>query len=110
MVFILGRVRQHPLPKNILLNVNVPNVPVSEVQGYRITRKGVRVYREKVTPLKDPKGRSCYWISGKPEDVSEDGSDIGAVAEGYVSITPIHMDMTHYPSITALREAGFEDY
>ena len=83
---------------------------MSEVQGYRITRKGVRVYKEKVTPLKDPKGRSCYWISGKPEDVSEDGSDIGAVAEGYVSITPIHMDMTHYPSITALREAGFEDY
>mgnify|MGYP000847489378 FL=1 len=110
VVFILGRVREHPLPKNILLNVNVPNVPVSEVQGYRITRKGVRVYKEKVTPLKDPKGRSCYWISGKPEDVSEDGSDTGAVAEGYVSITPIHMDMTHYPSITALREAGFEDY
>ena len=103
VVFILGKVKEYPLPKNIFLNVNVPNVPVSEVKGFRITRKGARVYKEKVTPLKDPKGRSCYWISGRPEDVSEDGSDIGAVFEGYVSITPIHMDMTHYPSLAALR-------
>ena len=109
-VFILGRLKERPLPGGILLNVNVPNVPRELLEGFRITRKGVRIYKEKVTPLQDPKGRSCYWISGKPEDLREDGSDIGAVMEGFVSITPIHMDMTHYPSITALREAGFEDY
>jgi len=109
VVFILGRLREHPLPEGILLNVNVPNCPRDELKGFRITRKGVRIYKEKVTPLKDPKGRSCYWISGKPEDLREDGSDIGAVMEGFVSITPIHMDMTHYPSMEVLREAGFEN-
>jgi len=87
----------------------VPNIPSEDIKGFRITRKGIRVYREKVTPLKDPKGRSYYWISGRPEDVLDEGSDVRAVSEGYVSITPIHMDMTHYPSLEILRLAGFEN-
>lgn len=108
VVAILARIRRSPLPEGVLLNVNVPNVPVEMVRGFRITRKGIRIYREKVTPVKDPKGRSCFWISGRPDDVMDEGSDVRAVSEGFVSITPIHMDMTHYPSIEALRLEGFE--
>jgi len=107
-VSILHRLRDLQFPGSILLNVNVPNIPASAVGGFRITRKGIRIYREKVTPLKDPKGRSYYWISGRPDDQMDEGSDVRAVAEGFVSITPIHMDMTHYPSIELLRRAGFE--
>lgn len=108
-VSILARFREFAFPEGILLNVNVPNIPSEDIKGFRITRKGIRVYREKVTPLKDPKGRSYYWISGRPEDVLDEGSDVRAVSEGYVSITPIHMDMTHYPSLEILRMAGFEN-
>ena len=107
-VSLLGSFVAFPFPEGILLNVNVPNIPEEDLKGFRVTRKGVRIYREKVTPLKDPKGRSYYWVSGRPEDVMEEGSDVRAVAEGFVSITPIHMDMTHYPSIELLRKAGFE--
>lgn len=106
---ILTRLEEFPFPDGILLNVNVPNTAVEDVRGFKITRKGIRIYREKVTSLKDPKGRSYYWISGHPDDVMDEGSDVRAVSEGYVSITPIHMDMTHYPSIERLRSGGFED-
>lgn len=109
IVSILMRLREFQFPNGILLNVNVPNIPPTCVKGFRVTRKGVRIYREKVTSLKDPKGRSYYWISGRPDDVMDEGSDVRAVSEGYVSITPIHMDMTHYPSIERLRSGGFEE-
>ncbi|MDO9509387.1 MAG: 5'/3'-nucleotidase SurE [Thermovirgaceae bacterium] len=109
VVSILHRLMDFPFPEGILLNVNVPNIPGSAVRGFRVTRKGIRIYREKVTSLKDPKGRSCYWISGRPDDVMDEGSDVRAVSEGFVSITPIHMDMTHYPSIDRLRSNGFEE-
>ncbi|HPD96906.1 MAG TPA: 5'/3'-nucleotidase SurE [Synergistales bacterium] len=105
---ILEGFKNFPFPEGILLNVNVPNLPAGKIRGFRITKKGIRIYRDKVNPLKDPKGRSYYWISGQPDDVMDDGSDVKAVSEGYVSITPIHMDMTHYPSIEKLRRAGFE--
>ncbi len=108
-VSILLRFREFPFPKGILLNVNVPNIPSEDLRGFRVTRKGIRVYREKITPLKDPKGRAYYWISGRAEDILDEGSDVLAVAEGYVSITPIHMDMTHFPSLEVLRGAGFEN-
>jgi 5'-nucleotidase len=108
IVTILQGFKSFSFPEGILLNVNVPNLPVEEIRGFRITRKGIRIYRDKVNPLKDPKGRSYYWISGQPDDVMDEGSDVRAVWEGYVSITPIHMDMTHYPSIEILRSAGFE--
>ncbi len=106
---ILTRLEEFPFPDGILLNVNVPNTAVDDVRGFKVTRKGIRIYREKVTSLKDPKGRAYYWISGQPDDVMDEGSDVRAVSEGYVSITPIHMDMTHYPSIERLRSGGFED-
>lgn len=108
-ISILKRFRELPVQDDIILNVNVPNIPVDKIRGFRVTRKGVRIYREKVTLLKDPKGRSYYWISGRPDDVMDEGSDVRAVSEGFVSITPIHMDMTHYPTIDRLRSNGFED-
>lgn len=109
VVSILMRLREFPFQDGIILNVNVPNIAIDSIRGFRVTRKGVRIYREKVTSLKDPKGRSYYWISGRPDDVMDDGSDVRAISEGYVSITPIHMDMTHYPSIDQLRSGGFEE-
>jgi 5'-nucleotidase len=84
-------------PANTLLNINLPPVPGGEVKGIRLTRLGRRVYSQSVTPLKDPWGRQIYWIGGG--DISwtgEPDSDFRAIDEGFVSITPLHLDLTHH--------------
>ena len=105
-VSLLSFLENFPLSRGVLLNVNVPNLPLDEVKGIRVTRKGTRVYEGKVTRMKDPSGRSYFWISGKAEDDLVEGSDVWAVARGYVSVTPVHMDMTHFPSLGALETNG----
>jgi 5'-nucleotidase len=103
---LLSRFFLHP---GLLLNVNVPNLPLGDIRGVRVTRKGVRLYEEKVSSLNSPEGTLCFWVSGRPADrLEEEGSDVWAVANGYVSVTPIHMDMTHFPSLDGLRETGVE--
>jgi 5'-nucleotidase len=104
----LTRVLKHivglpTFPANTLLNVNLPPVSGGAVKGVRLTRLGRRVYSQSVTELKDPWGRQIYWIGGG--DISwtgEDDSDFRAVQEGYVSITPLHLDLTHH---TLLQDA-----
>jgi 5'-nucleotidase len=90
-------------PANTLLNINLPPVAGGAVKGIRLTRLGRRVYSQSVTPLKDPWGRQIYWIGGG--DISwtgEPDSDFQAIQEGYVSITPLHLDLTHH---TLLQDA-----
>jgi len=105
---LIDFIRSNPLPRGVLLNVNVPNVPLSLLRGVRVTRKGVRLYEGKVTRFTDPGGRTYYWVAGRPEDQLEEGSDVWAAANGYVSVTPVHMDMTHFPSIETLTADGAE--
>jgi 5'-nucleotidase len=105
---VIEWIRNNPLPKGILLNINVPNVPLSLLKGIKVTRKGVRIYEGKVTRLNDPHGRVYYWISGRPEDQLVEGCDVWALARGYVSITPIHMDMTCYEFLDHIQEGGLE--
>ncbi len=90
-------VADHGLPADMFLNVNFPAVPWEEVKGVTITRLGRRVYRDELVSRVDPRGRPYYWIGGKPPGgVPDGGTDIWAVANGYVSITPVHLDMTAY--------------
>jgi 5'-nucleotidase len=85
------------LPDNVLLNVNVPNVPQQEIAGVEITRLGKRLYRDKLIKRKDPRGRDYYWIGGqRPTGRADAGTDIWALALNRVSMTPIHLDMTDY--------------
>ncbi len=93
------------LPRNVLLNVNVPNVPAGEIEGVEITRLGRRLYRDKLVKRQDPRGREYYWIGGdRPTGFAEDeGTDIWALARDRVSITPIHLDMTDEGFIEELR-------
>jgi 5'-nucleotidase len=88
----------------LLLNVNVPNVPRSALRGVQITRLGRRVYRDALVERSDPRGRTYYWIGGEPPSgVPEEGTDIGALAAGYISVTPIVMDLTDYARLPVLR-------
>ncbi len=88
---------ENGLPEANLLNVNIPFLPLEQIRGYRLTRMGLRVYHDKLDARVDPRGREYYWISGdSPTGIPERGSDIGTVAQGYVSITPLKLDLTAY--------------
>jgi 5'-nucleotidase len=103
------QVLRHALPPNTLLNVNVPALPRAAMRGYRITRQGKRRYGEALVEKVDPRGKKYYWIGGDELDfVDEPGTDFAAVQDGAVSITPIHLDLTHYPSFEALRQLALE--
>jgi 5'-nucleotidase len=92
------------LPENILLNVNVPYISEDRIKGIKITRQGLRVYRDMLVTRQDPRGRPYYWIGGEaPTGIAEDGSDFGALAGGYVSVTPLQLDLTAYNAMQALR-------
>ena len=99
------------LPKGVLLNVNVPFLHEDKIKGMRITRQGLRVYRDLLDARKDPRGRPYYWIGGEaPTGVPEDGTDFGALEDGYVSITPLHLDLTAYQVEEDMRSWQFETF
>lgn len=92
--------KSRPLPPNTLLNINVPRKPVDENPGWRMTSQGQRIYNTKVITRKDPRGKPYYWIGGqKPGRVEETGTDLDVVDKGYISVTPLHLDMTAYSII-----------
>jgi len=98
------------LPPGILLNVNVPALLPDDITGVTITRLGRRVYRDVLVARHDPRGRPYYWIGGEPPAGHlDEGTDIWAVAHGYVSITPIQLDLTAHELIPALKEWHFEE-
>lgn len=101
---VVHSVLENGLPEDVLLNVNVPYLPLEEILGLQITRQGLRVYRDLLDARLDPRGRPYYWIGGEaPSGVPEEGTDIGALTEGYVSITPLHLDLTAYRALDAIR-------
>jgi 5'-nucleotidase len=102
-VTLLKQLNENPLPRETILNVNVPNVPLSELKGYRATRLGQRHKSEPVIKGKDPRGRVLYWVGppGAEQDAGS-GTDFNAVSSGYVSVTPLQLDLTWYEHINAL--------
>jgi 5'-nucleotidase len=82
-------------PADTLLNVNIPAIPAKELKGVRLTRLGRRVFSDSLTPMKDPWGRDIFWIGGGSVAWSgSEDSDFRAVKEGYISVTPLHLDLT----------------
>lgn len=85
------------LGKDCFLNINVPAMPREQMVGVRLTRLGKRAYINKVEQREDLRGQTYYWLSGNPEETdSGEGTDIGAVAAGQISITPMHYDLTSH--------------
>ncbi len=91
-------------PADTILNINLPDRPASEVRGLKITRLGSRYFSESLTRMKDPWGREIFWIGGGTVTwTGGEDSDHRAVAEGYISLTPLHMDLTNYDLIETVR-------
>ncbi len=94
------RLLEEPLPPGTLVNVNIP---AGEPQGVRVARLGKRRYGETVIEKTDPRGRPYYWIGSTiPVGEAEEGTDISAIAEKYISMTPLHLDLTDYRSMEVL--------
>ena len=102
---LVRRLAESPLPSDQILNVNVPDLPLDEIKGIRVTRLGSRHPAELVVVEQDPRGRTIYWIGppGPSQDAGE-GTDFAAVEAGYVSITPLQIDMTAYRHLAGLRD------
>src|SRR5581483_1096161 len=100
-VRLARQITADPLPPNTLLNVNVPAVPESQLRGVAITHQGRREYVDRIVARVDPSGRPYYWQAGSiREETPDPGSDVHAILQNQISVTPIQLDLTDY----ALRE------
>jgi 5'-nucleotidase len=107
---VVRQVIENGLPQEILLNVNVPFLPADKIRGIALTRQGLRVYHSRLDERIDPRNRAYYWIGGDaPTGVPERGSDVGALAEGFVSVTPLQLDLTAYRALTDLNTWVWDD-
>lgn len=105
---VVEKVIADGLSKDVVVNVNVPYLKENEIKGYMITRQGLRVYRDVLDTRNDPRGKPYYWIGGEsPTGVDEPGTDFGALQAGYVSITPLQLDLTNYKAMDVLRKWEF---
>ena len=101
---VVSSVLEHGLPPETVLNVNIPDVPLSELGAVEITRMGRRTYEDVIVERQDPRGLSYYWIGGSdPGHHAEKGTDFDAIGRGCVSVTPLNRDLTHHEAHRALR-------
>lgn len=101
---VAKKVLEAGLAEGIILNVNIPYLSVEAMKGMLVTRQGLRVYRDALDRRVDPRGRPYYWIGGEaPTGVNEEGTDVGALFAGFVSITPLQLDLTNYKALDVLK-------
>lgn len=101
---VAKKVLEEGLPEGVVLNVNIPYLSFEAMHGVLVTRQGLRVYRDALDRRVDPRGRPYYWIGGEaPTGVDEEGTDVGALLAGYISITPLQLDLTHYKALDMLK-------
>ena len=100
---LLPYLKHDPVPANTVLNINVPDRPWADIQGFEVTRLGNRHKAEAVVRAADPRGRDIYWVGPPgPEQDAGPGTDFAAVRNGYVSVTPLHVDLTRHSALSDL--------
>lgn len=101
-----GLLKSLPFPENIFYNINIPAIAYPEVNGYRFARMGQRIYEDRVIERHDPWGRPYYWQGGNTVmNVDQPGTDVQAIREGFVSITPVRVDWTDDALLASLQSA-----
>jgi 5'-nucleotidase len=108
-VHLIEQILQHASGDTTLVNINIPEIEdINELKGVKITKLGVKKYRNNFEERKDPRGNSYYWLAGELiEDEIEEDTDIYAVRNGFASITPLHVDLTGYAEISRLNGLKF---
>jgi 5'-nucleotidase len=107
---VTAKVMADRLPEGVFLNVNVPYLTGEQFKGFMVTRQGLRVYLDKIERRLDPRGRPYYWIGGDPPTgILKEGTDYGALKAGYVSITPLQLDLTARAAIAVLKKWTWRD-
>ena len=102
---VIERLLSMPWPEDVLINVNFPDILADEVHRIRVTSQGKRKIGDTLIERTDPRGEPYLWIGALREEATHrQGTDLAAINEGYVSVTPVHLDMTHHASFAALRK------
>lgn len=102
---VAAKLLETGFPPKTVININVPYLEEDEIKGILITRQGQRVYRDQLDQRTDPRGKSYFWIGGEaPTGVVEEGTDYGAIKAGYISVTPLQLDLTAYSALEVLME------
>jgi len=102
---IILRIQKAPLPTDTILNINVPDLPLSEIKGIEVTRLGCRHSSENMVKLKDPRGQEIYWVGEPtPEQDAGPGTDFYAIKKQFISITPLKIDLTDYSALDNLSQ------
>ncbi|MGH8140777.1 MAG: 5'/3'-nucleotidase SurE [Steroidobacteraceae bacterium] len=98
---LVAQLLRKPLERALILNVNVPDLPYAQLRGFRTTRLGFRHPSEAVVRAQDPHGRPVFWVGpAGPQHEAGPGTDFHAVSEGYISITPLQIDLTRHSALT----------
>jgi len=102
---LVAQLLKKPLERALILNVNVPDVPVGALRGFQSSRLGYRHRSAPVMRAKDPRGRPVYWVGpAGPEQDAGPGTDFDTVARGYVSVTPLHVDLTRHAALPTIAD------
>ncbi|MEW6605929.1 MAG: 5'/3'-nucleotidase SurE [bacterium] len=106
---IASLILKHGLPSHTFLNINVPNLSEEEIKGVSLTHLGKRTYQEELIKRTDPRGKVYYWIGSKcvMDEEGAEGTDVRAIKEGKISITPLHLDMTNYAVMPEFKKWKF---
>jgi 5'-nucleotidase len=104
-VELVQKIERAPFPSDVILNLNVPNIPLSELKGVRATRLGFRHKSEQILKDTDPYGRPIYWVgpAGEGQDAG-DGTDFFAIEQGFASVTPLKVDLTRHSAVKDLSD------
>ncbi len=103
--YLTRSVLENGLPENTGLNVNIPPISLDEIKGIRVTKQGKGSFNERFEKRLDPRQKTYYWMTGEPLEIEEDeDADGRVIREGYISVTPIQYDLTHYQFLETLKE------
>ncbi|WP_299006466.1 5'/3'-nucleotidase SurE [uncultured Shewanella sp.] len=102
---IVAALKEHPIAQNQILNINVPDLPIESIKGIKVTRLGARHRAEGMVKTQDPAGRDIYWLGPQGEELdATDGTDFDAIEQGYVSVTPLTVDLTAFSQLAELEQ------
>ena len=102
---LAARLLKEPLPPHTFLNVNAPPVSADQLRGYAITHQGRREYIDRIITRTDPNGRPYYWQAGSlRDDAQDEGSDVNAILQNQISVTPVQLDLTDYSLLDRVRK------